>query len=84
MLGGPGEHRGESCARVGGLAEAQSSCNGRSPGGEWALGVGLALANHRPRCSRVLRIISGFSIIAMKRISFLQRGQTKGETSQTF
>jgi len=35
-----------------------------SPGGEWALGVGLALANQSPRCSRILRIASGFSIAA--------------------
>ena len=42
----------------------ESSGNGRRPGGEWALGVGLALANHRPRCSRILRITSGFSIAA--------------------
>ena len=49
-----------------GGCEQESSCNDQSPRGECALGVGLALANQSPRCSRILRITSEFSFASYR------------------
>jgi hypothetical protein len=51
--------------------EEQGSEKARVTGGEYAMGMSLALASHEPRCSRILRITLGFSIAATTRISFL-------------
>ena len=48
-------------------------------GGECVLGIGLALANQSPRCSRIQRITWMLSITTTTRIAFLHRGPESGQ-----
>jgi len=76
--GGTWEQSSSSRARS---CEKESSGHGCRPGGEWVLGVGLALANHSPRCSTIVPITSGSVMKEITSIPAPHPGQPKGSTS---